>query len=328
MSATDLNRLTVDVHITDDAVKTMADEVKSGLTAPQKTLPCKYFYDAYGSHLFEEITELPEYYQTRTELAILQTIADGLAEEFEFNEVLELGSGSAKKTTTLLDSLDRRACLQRYVPVDVSESMLRQCAEGLLERYERLHVHGVVGDFQLHLTKAPAAVGRRLVLFLGSTIGNLDLPERQQFLRQVRGLLGPQDYFLVGVDLVKDVARIEAAYNDSAGITADFNRNVLRVVNRELDGDFRPQAYRHYAFYNRDASRIEMHLIPETPQIVRIRAIDLNVTIETSDTIFTEISCKYTQETAAAALAEGGLVLDRWYTDPENLFGLALAKPA
>jgi len=238
MSPTDIERLTVEVHLSGDPLESMSQEVRNGLTAQQKTLPCKYFYDTYGSILFEQITELPEYYQTRTELAILQTIAGGLAEELEFNEVLELGSGSAKKTCTLLDALDGRGCLQRYVPVDVSESMLRESAASLLERYQKLLVHGVVGDFQLHLSKAPPPAGRRLVLFLGSTIGNLDVPERQQFLRQVRGLLGPEDCFLVGVDLVKDVERIEAAYNDSAGITADFNRNALPVVNRELDGDF------------------------------------------------------------------------------------------
>lgn len=319
------DRFTIDRHLEGDQLASMADEVRRGLTAPQKTLPCKYFYDAYGSELFEQITELPEYYQTRTELSILETIAPQLCSTHAWNEVVEIGSGSSKKTLTILDALERRGSLRRFIPVDVSESMLRQSAGQLLTRYPSLHVRGVVGDFQVHLPLLPEPEDKRLVLFLGSTIGNLEAAQRRAFLTDVRSLLGPGDHFLVGMDLVKDVARLEAAYDDSQGVTAEFNRNVLRVVNRELGADFVPQVYRHRAFYNVDAARIEMHLVPETRQTVHVRDLDLTITCDPSETIFTEISCKYSRASAASALAEAGLQLVDWYTDPERWFGVALA---
>ena len=326
MTTRDLERFTLDVHLEGSQLATMRDEVRAGLTAPQKTLPSKYFYDAYGSELFEQITELPEYYQTRTELAILQSLADDLAERYRWSEVVEIGSGSSKKTLTILDALEERGYLTRFVPIDVSESMLRESAESLIERYPKLQVHGIVGDFMHHLGTVPASEGRRLVLFLGSTIGNLDEPERLSFLRSVRGMLGSDDHFLVGMDLVKDIAVVEAAYNDSQGVTAEFNRNVLRVVNRELNADFVPDSYRHWSFFNIDKSRIEMHLVPESAQTVRIRDLDLTIQCVPEESIFTEISCKYTEASARQALEAAGLELVGWYTDPNQLFGVALAK--
>jgi L-histidine N-alpha-methyltransferase len=328
MTTRDLERFTLDVHLEGSQLSTMRDEVRAGLTAPRKTLPSKYFYDAYGSELFERITELPEYYQTRTELAILQSLADELADRYRWNEVVEIGSGSSKKTLTILDALSERGYLKRFVPIDVSESMLRESAESLLKRYPRLHVHGVIGDFMAHLGTVPPPEGRRLVMFLGSTIGNLDEPERLTFLRSVRGMLGPDDHFLVGMDLVKDVAVVEAAYNDTQGVTAEFNRNVLRVVNRELAADFVPESYRHRSFFNVEKSRIEMHLIPESPQTVHVRDLDLTIECVPDETIFTEISCKYTEASARAALEAAGLELVGWYTDSKQLFGVALAKRA
>jgi L-histidine Nalpha-methyltransferase len=328
MTTRDLERFTLDVHLEGSQLSTMRDEVRAGLTAPRKTLPSKYFYDAYGSELFEQITELPEYYQTRTELAILQSLAYGLAERYRWSEVVEIGSGSSKKTLTILDSLQERGYLNRFVPIDVSESMLRESAESLIERYPKLRVHGVVGDFMQHLGTVPASEGRRLVLFLGSTIGNLDEPERLSFLQSVRGMLSSQDHFLVGMDLVKEIAVVEAAYNDSQGVTAEFNRNVLRVVNRELHADFIPEKYQHRSFFNVEKSRIEMHLIPESPQTVHLRDLDLTVQCLPDETIFTEISCKYTEKSARQALEQAGLQLVSWYTDPKQLFGVALAKPS
>jgi L-histidine N-alpha-methyltransferase len=319
-------RLTIDVYYdAADQAATMADDVRRGLTAPQKWLPAKYFYDERGGELFECITELPEYYQTRTELAILQTIAEPLARAYGLGDVVEIGSGSSKKTTALLDAFDRAGELRRFVPIDVDRAMIAASARGLLARYAGLQVHGIVGDFMRHLSHVPPPLGRRLVVFLGSTIGNLNEDERRAFLRDVRGLLGPDGRFLLGVDLVKDVATLEAAYDDAAGVTAEFNRNILRVVNRALHADFVPEAYRHVAFYNREHDRIEMHLQPETAQLVQVRNLDLRVTIRPDETIFTEISCKYTRETAAAALAEAGLDLAEWHTDPDGKFAVALA---
>jgi L-histidine N-alpha-methyltransferase len=307
---------------------TLADDVRRGLTASPKYLHPKYFYDTRGSELFEQITELPEYYQTRTELGILRAIAAPLVAEGDYREIAELGSGSSSKTRTLLDAMEARGTLERYIPVDVSETMLRESAGALLERYPVLRVDAVVGDFQHHLAEVPTAQGRRLVLFLGSTIGNLDSGERSALLQGVRGLLTAEDRFLLGVDLVKDVAVLEAAYNDAAGVTAAFNRNILRVVNLALDGDFAPAAFRHYAPYNAAAARIEMHLMADTPQTAFLRALDLKVEMAAGESIWTESSYKFTQESAAAMLAAADLRLEQWYTDPGRRFGLALAAPA
>ncbi|MPZ13454.1 MAG: L-histidine N(alpha)-methyltransferase [Chloroflexi bacterium] len=303
----------------------MADDVRRGLTAPQKSLPCKYFYDAYGSRLFERITEIPEYYQTRTELATLQSIADPFVDDGRFTELVELGSGSATKTRTLLDAMERRGCLTSYIPVDVSEAMLRESAAALLDRYRNVTVHGVVGDFQQHLGSVPRPTGPRLVIFLGSTIGNLQSDERRHFLAEARELLDADDRFLIGVDLVKDVGMLEAAYNDSAGITAEFNRNILRVVNRELGATFVPEAYRHSAYYNEADRRIEMHLVPEDVQRVYVRDLQLTIDVSPRETIWTEISCKFTWDSVVAMLDEAGMTLTQWHTDPRGLFGLALA---
>jgi L-histidine N-alpha-methyltransferase len=288
-------------------------------------LPPKYFYDARGAELFEAITELPEYYQTRTEQAILDDIADAMIARWSFRELVELGSGSSTKTRTLLDAMERLGTLERYIPVDVSERMLRESAEALLGRYPSLRVHAVVGDFQRHLPAVPPRLGNRLVIFLGSTIGNLDAAERHALLVDVHGLLSTGDFFLMGVDLVKDVAALEAAYNDAAGVTAEFNRNILRVVNAALGADFDPAAFRHYAYYNAGQARIEMHLIAGSPQDAVIRALDMTVQLRAGESIWTESSYKFTQTSAAAMLEGAGLKLERWHTDPENRFGLALA---
>jgi len=303
----------------------MLAEVRRGLTSTPKTLPPKYFYDEYGSQLFEQITELPEYYPTRTELSILQTIATPLVRERGFQELVEVGSGAAVKTRTLLDAMSHAGTLVRYVPFDVSDEMLRQSSLELLDRYPDLEIRGVVGDFQRDLDKIPAAAGRRLVIFLGSTIGNLEGDERLALLTATRKLLQPGDAFLLGVDLVKEIPVIEAAYNDAAGVTAEFNRNMLAVINRLFDGDFDVNAFAHRAFYNREQERIEMHLVPGTPQTATLRRIELQVDLAAGESIRTEISCKFTRGRVTSMLQAAGMRLANWYSDPKQLFGLVLA---
>ena len=321
------DRFVLEVHTTgDEQLAVMAEDVRGGLGATPKTLPAKYFYDDVGSQLFEQITELPEYYQTRTEFSVLQEIAPRLVAEHGFTELVELGSGAAKKTQSILDSMERAGVLRRYIAIDVSEFMLRQSARELLDRYRSLRVHAVAGDFLRHLGELPPKDGTRLVIFLGSTVGNLDVEERRQFLDSVRDLLGPSDAFLLGVDLVKDVARLEAAYNDASGVTAEFNLNVLRVINRELDADFDLAGFRHLAFYNREDARIEMHLIATDPRSARIANLGLTIPFAPGETIRTEISCKFTRESLEGVLDQSRLRLDRWHTDGESLFGLALVR--
>ncbi len=305
--------------------ETVIEEVRRGLTGQPKSLPSKYFYDERGSMLFEQITELPEYYPTRTELGILRSIADPLIAQGGYQELVEIGSGSATKTRTLLDAMERQGTLARYVPLDVSEEMLRQSSLELLARYPALRIAGVVGDFQRDLDKVPPAAGRRLVIFLGSTIGNLEADERLALLRATRRLLQTGDAFLLGIDLVKEISVLEAAYNDAAGVTAEFNRNILAVINRQFDADFEPEAFRHHAFYNREQERIEMHLVPEQRQIATLGRIGLTVEIAPGESIRTEISCKFTRGRVTTMLQAAGLRLAAWHSDPKQLFGLVLA---
>lgn len=320
--------LRLDVYILEagGALASLATDVRAGLSRTPKELLPKYFYDAVGSELFEEITRLPEYYQTRTELGILQRVAPGLVAELRPHEILEIGSGSASKTRTLLDALDALGGPCRFLPFDVSESMLRQSAQELFARYPRLAIHGIVGDFEHHLAGVPPGE-HRLAIFLGGTIGNLWPAERVAFLRAVRGLLGPDSHFLLGVDLVKDVAMLDAAYNDSAGVTAEFNKNVLRVLNRELAANFNLDQFEHHAFYNRQLAQIEMWLRSTTAQQVHIAALDMTVAFAAGEEMRTEISGKFTRASVEALFAESGLVLERWETDPNNLFALALGAP-
>jgi L-histidine N-alpha-methyltransferase len=306
----------------------LAADVARGLTATPKSLPPKYFYDATGSKLFEAITRLPEYYLTRTEWALLQAHAPGLMQRLQPREIVEIGAGGGAKSRLLLDARDGHGGPLRYVPVDVDDRGMARAARALTAAYAFVEVHGVVGDFERHLGHVPPATGRRLVAFLGSTIGNLDAPARHDFLRAVRGLLAGGDRFLLGVDLVKDPRILEPAYDDAAGVTRAFNRNVLRVVNRALAADFVPGAFRHVAFYNRDAARIEMHLVPARPQVVRIRALDLSVQIAAEERIWTESSYKFTRAGVEAMLRESGLALEQWHTDAETLFALVVAAPA
>lgn len=304
---------------------TLERDVRRGLTAEPKWLPPKYFYDARGSRLFERITGLPEYYQTRTERSILRRITPALVEALEPRALVEFGSGSASKTRVLLDAMAASGGLEGYGAIEVSESALRASARRLVQRYPGLRVIGIVADFERPVP-LPFADRPRLILFLGSTIGNLGHDEAVRFLRRIAAGMSAEDGFLIGFDLVKDVARLEAAYDDAEGVTAEFNRNVLRVLNRELDADFDPEAFRHEAFFDPGRSRIEMHLVSERTQVVRFSDLDWDVTFRAGESIRTEISHKYTRTSATGLLREAGLRLARWDPDDEGLFALGLAR--
>jgi L-histidine Nalpha-methyltransferase len=324
-----LKGLRIDNHLNGtDFFSTMANDVREGLTASPKVLPPKYFYDEYGSELFEKITEQPEYYPMRSEGSLLQAIANDVMGSLKPAEIVELGSGSSTKTLALLDAGHSQQSVRRYIPFDVSESIILSAGETLLARYPDLELHGIVGDFQRHLNRIPAPPGRRLVLFLGSTIGNLYRQERIELLSQIRQILGPDDYLLMGTDLVKDVETIRRAYNDAAGVTAAFNKNMLSVINKGLDGDFDPEAFEHEAIFNHDEARIEMHLRPRTRQVARLETIDLEVEVRPDETIWTECSHKFTRETASSMLESAGLKLCEWFAAPGNMFGLSLSTPA
>ncbi|MBA4863977.1 L-histidine N(alpha)-methyltransferase [Streptomyces sp. PSKA54] len=296
-------------------------DVLHGLTRTPKTLPPKWFYDARGSELFEEITELPEYYPTRAEREILLARSGEIAEATAARTLVELGSGSSDKTRHLLDELPD---LHTYVPVDVSESALKQAGQALLAERPELNVHALIADFTRGLT-LPDTPGPRLVAFLGGTIGNLLPAERAEFLASVRSLLAPGDALLLGTDLVKDESVLVAAYDDAAGVTAAFNKNVLAVVNRELGADFDPAAFAHVALWDRDKEWIEMRLRALQPLSVKIPALDLAVDFEQDEELRTEISAKFRKDGVRAELAAARLELTRWWTDTAGRFALSLS---
>jgi L-histidine N-alpha-methyltransferase len=253
-------RCVIDCHLNGAVETGLAEDVLDGLTRPFKELPPKHFYDDRGAALFDRICELPEYYPTRAERTILARHANLIAQATAAAEMIELGSGTAAKTRVLLDALYGAGTLTRYVPIDVTESMVRDCATTLVDEYPGLVVHGVVGDFERHLRHVPPPLGPRLLVFLGGTLGNFPPGSRRRFLRQIADVLTPDDFLLVGTDLVKNPATLCAAYDDSAGVTAEFNRNVLRVVNRELDADFDPASFDHIALFDSHHEWIEMRL--------------------------------------------------------------------
>ena len=316
----------LDVHPLGSVEHGLAEDVRIGLTATPKWLPPKHFYDERGSALFEHITRLPEYYQGRTELTILNRIAAGLVERHGVGELVELGSGSSRKTAALLDAMRDARRLERYVPFDVCPEAILAAAGRLAEAYPGLEVHGVAGDFDRHLPGVPdhAGTAPRLVAFLGGTIGNLDPDDRTPFLRSVAGLMEPDDLLLVGTDLAGDAERIRPAYDDAQGVTAEFNLNLLRVLNRELDGDFDLDGFAHVAVY--DPPRIEMRLRSLCDQIVHLRALDMDVAFEEGEEMRTEISCKFTRASVDEMYADAGLALVEWHEDPRGWFAVSLAR--
>ncbi|MGW0914474.1 L-histidine N(alpha)-methyltransferase [Streptomyces sp. NPDC002784] len=296
-------------------------DVLHGLTRTPKTLPPKWFYDAHGSELFEQITELPEYYPTRAEREILIDRADEIAAATRARTLVELGSGSSEKTRYVIDALTE---LHTYVPVDVSESALTQAGHALIEERPALDVHALIADFTGGLT-LPDTPGPRLMAFLGGTIGNLLPAERAAFLARVRALMAPGDALLLGTDLVKDEQVLVRAYDDAAGVTAAFNKNVLTVVNRELGADFDPGAFAHVALWDAGHEWIEMRLRSLTAQTVKVPALDLAVDFAAGEELHTEVSAKFRKEGVRGELSAAGLELTYWWTDQDGRFALSLS---
>jgi L-histidine N-alpha-methyltransferase len=318
----------IDSYLSGTDERSLANDVLDGLTRPFKEIPPKHFYDARGSELFERICELPEYYPTRAERQILLAHGEEIVRATGAGELVELGSGSAEKARILLDAMARAGTLRRYVPLDVSESALEAAALELVDEFDELSVHGVVGDFERHLARVPRAQNGtpRLVALLGGTIGNFPPGTRRRLLREIGALLRPEDRLLLGTDLVKDPAVLEAAYDDAEGVTAEFNRNVLHVINRELDADFTPEAFEHVAFFDRRHEWIEMRLRARRPSSVLVAALGLRVEFAAGEELRTEISAKFTRTRVEVEFDAAGLRLEHWYTDDDGRFALSLAR--
>ena len=320
------DRVTVDVHLPPGGpLSGMAADVRAGLTKPFKELSPRYFYDERGSELFEEITELPEYYPTRCERAILQGHALDIVAAAEPRALIELGSGSAAKTRVLLDAMRDSGCLQAYAPVDISEEITRSTADAIAAEYEGIEVRGHVCDFELDLERVPVP-GPRVIAFLGGTIGNFQPAQRASFLRRISNLLGPEDHFLLGTDLVKDAATLEAAYDDSQGVTAAFNKNVLAVLNDRLDADFDLNCFEHVARWDPENLWMDIRLRSLENQVVNISALDLQVGFQAGEEMRTEISTKFMRPGLEGIYREAGLELTEWWTDPDGLYALSLAR--
>ena len=317
--------LTLSNHLAaDSAFEALCRDVRDGLLSSPKSLPPKWFYDSVGSDLFDQITRLPEYYPTRAEAQILRARSAEVASASDADTLVELGSGTSEKTRLLLDALRDRGSLRRFVPFDVDASILSATASAIQREYAGVEIKAVCGDFEEHLTEIPGG-GRRLFVFLGSTIGNLTPGPRAEFLATLAAVMEPGDCLLLGTDLVKDTGRLVCAYDDAAGVTARFNRNVLAVINRELDADFDVDAYQHVARWNVEEERIEMWLRSDRRQRVRVGALELTVDFAAGEEMLTEVSCKFRPDGVGAELAGAGLRRVRWWTDDAGDFGLSLA---
>jgi L-histidine N-alpha-methyltransferase len=322
--------IAIDVHLDADAAATMARDVRAGLCDFPKELAPKYFYDDRGSRLFEQITELPEYYPTRAERQILERRSPEILDAAGHpSTLIELGSGSAAKTRHLLSAMRDLGSLDTYVPVDISEEITHRTAAELVDEYPGLDVHGLVCDFEQHLERIPHGTDRRMIAFLGGTVGNLYPRRRQAFLERIAALLGPHDHLLLGTDLIKDRERLESAYDDAAGVTAEFNKNVLAVLNRELGADFNLDAFEHVARFDAEAERMDIRLRSLADQDVRVEGLDgLEVCFTEGEEMRTEISTKFTRERLESVYAGAGLELRGWFTDEAGDYALSLAAPA
>jgi L-histidine Nalpha-methyltransferase len=317
----------VDVYLDPGSLaRQLAEDVRTGLTATPKSLPPKYFYDARGSELFDAITRLPEYYPTRTERGILLDRAAEIAAATRAETLIELGSGTSEKTRLLLHALRSSGTLRRFVPFDVDPAVLKDASAAVANEFPGVTVEPVVGDFERHLGVLPGG-GRRLLAFLGSTIGNLDPAQRAVFLRDVRATLREGDAFLLGTDLVKAPERLVAAYDDAAGITAAFNKNLLSVLNRDLGADFNLDDFDHVAVWDTEREWIEMRLRSRQEQTVRVAALGLAVHFARGEELRTEISAKFRPEGVERELASAGLRISHWWTDPAGDFALSLSVP-
>jgi L-histidine N-alpha-methyltransferase len=316
----------VEIHLTEeDALRSLRVDARAGLTSRPKWLPPKWFYDARGSELFEKITELPEYYPTRAEREVLDAHAGDVAGLTGARTLVELGSGSSEKTRLLLDALRRNGTVRTFVPLDVSASALEEAAAVIAADYPGLAVHGVVGDFTEHLDLLPGA-HPRLLAFLGGTIGNLLPTERAKFLGSMRNVLDPGEWLLLGTDLVKDPGVLVPAYDDAEGVTAEFNRNVLHVLNRQLGADFDVEAFDHVAVWNAEQEWIEMRLRSRRDVRVRLSVLDLEVEFAEGEEMRTEVSTKFRRDGVAAELADAGFALEHWWTDSAGRFAVSLAR--
>lgn len=309
----------------DDLDEALRADVRLGLTRSPKELPPKHLYDEEGSRLFDAITRLPEYYPTRREREILEREASTITALSGADTLVELGSGTSEKTRILLDALRDRGALRRFVPFDVSESTLLDAGDSIAKEYPGVAVHAVVGDFERHLDALPR-LGRRMVAFLGGTIGNLYPEERDRFLRTIASGMEAGETFLLGTDLVKDIARLEAAYNDTAGVTAAFNKNILAVINRRLGGHFDLDAFEHVARYDRDHERIEMLLRSRRRHVVPIDLLALDVAFEEGELLRTEISAKFRRQRVEDELGGAGLEVCGWWTDAAGDFAVSLSR--
>ncbi len=319
--------IAIEVHLDADTAATMARDVRDGLLSEPKELAPKYFYDERGSQLFEQITELDEYYPTRAERSILAArSAEIITAAGAPRSLVELGSGSAAKTRHLLDAMRDEGCLHTYVPVDISEEITHETAALLVDEYPGLLVRGLVCDFEHHLERIPDGGEGRLIAFLGGTIGNLYPGPRRDFLARLASLMGPDDRLLLGTDLVKDTGRLEAAYDDAAGVTAEFNKNVLAVLNRELGADFDLDAFEHVARYDAEEARMDIRLRSLAGQTVRLDVLDLLVKFDDGEEMRTEISSKFTYEKLDRVYGESGLAISGWFTDEDCDYALSLAR--
>ncbi len=327
MAAT-AEQIEIEVHLPEGGTLAgLAEDVREGLSCPFKEIPPKYFYDERGSQLFEAITELPEYYPTRAERSILDSRAAEIVAAAAPTTLIELGSGAAAKTRCVLDAMSAADSLETYVPVDISEEITRRVAEELVAEYDGLRVHGVVCDYETHLERVPREEGA-LIAFLGGTIGNFRPGPRRSFLARIATLMYPGDRFLLGTDLVKDTAILEAAYNDSQGVTAEFNKNVLAVLNRELGANFDPGQFEHVAFFDDENEWIDIRLRSLAEQFIDLTELDMRTHFARNEEMRTEISTKFTRERLEASYADAGLELVEWWTDPDALYALSLAEPA
>ncbi|MDT0275607.1 L-histidine N(alpha)-methyltransferase [Blastococcus goldschmidtiae] len=310
----------------DDAAVALRADAQSGLTATPKSLPPRWFYDERGSGLFDEITRLPEYYPTRAERAVLEVHAEEIASASAADVLVELGSGTSEKTRLLLTALCNGGTLRRFMPFDIDPTVLAAAGRAITAEYSGVAVEAVVGDFTRHLDRLPRS-GRRMIAFLGSTIGNLEPVARAEFLAELAGTLQPGDSFLLGTDLVKDAGRLVRAYDDAAGVTAAFNRNVLAVLNRELRATFDERAFEHVALWDAEQEWIEMRLRSRTEQVVRVAALELDVAFAAGEDLRTEVSAKFRREGVEAELAAAGLRLTHWWTDRDGDFAVSMSVP-
>lgn len=318
-----LSRIEVLNHLDNTYRSEMVEDILRGLTASKKKIPSKYFYDARGSQLFGEICELPEYYLTRTEISILEHCAPEVMSSFKKGDLVELGSGANYKIRMLLDVVDASTLQNlRYVPVDVSETALISASGELLKVYPALKVLGIVADFTRHTEVIPQDQPK-LIVFFGSTLGNFDEKEGVDFLQHISGVMKQGDRLLIGFDMLKTKKTLEAAYNDSQGITSEFNKNILMVLNRELDADFDPSCFDHKAFFNEEKEQVEMHLQANRRVLAKINDLGLKVELEEGETIHTEISRKFSRENAEDMAFRAGFIITQWFSDPKEWFSLA-----